>query len=667
MASEAEPSVAPGTSRSLIDEAIPLGVLAVYVTAEYANVGEPVKAVGLPSPWVATTGLAVIAIVIGMGRGTVRPRWSWVFGAVAAFVWARALSAVFAVDPSVSTEPMTQLFKDALTVAIVVSLASACGTRLWRVAVPIVAALAALASLAVLQQWVIGTGNDLLGFSTLKDYVDIGSVTKRFQGPLDDPNFWGRVLVSAVPFAASLVLAFHGRWKAVAGGAALLVLLGIFLTQSRGAYLAAGAAVVSFAILAGPKVRRYLLLMPVVGVLLLVNPATGPRLATLLDVNKSAEDVVDLSIVYRETAQHAGLAMFADHPLIGVGPGNFNSLVPEYVREGVASLPPGAQLGEIAPHNTYLEMSAESGVVGLATYLFMVGSGVVMAGLALRRANRAPDDVPEIARFRAFTAATIAGLLAWSCASIWLHVAQLRTLFVLVSLAAATLPISRALPQRPSPPRMNGLVRVAEDVIAVAAATLVSGVLLVVLPGADPVWTARARTVVVTDTGSDVRDVYMQSFLSRGDRLRSAIAEIADQPAVAGDVRATLEAEGVQDADEVDFVAVPRRYLLVVEFDASAPSLDAAVKGATEFRKESVASLAGLDQPYRLQLFDAVRGSREVPSRGLVDIAVVALPVLVLLWRVRRTTRMRGRFRREYEDYAERLRRMYETDAEPVA
>ena len=54
--------------------------------------------------------------------------------------------------------------------------------------------------------------------------------------------------------------------------------------------------------------------------------------------------------------------------------------------------------------------------------------------------------------------------------------------------------------------------------------TLVSGVLLVTLPGADPVWTARARTVVVADTGSDVRDVYMQSFLSRGDRLRSAIA-----------------------------------------------------------------------------------------------------------------------------------------------
>jgi hypothetical protein len=654
------------TRRSLLDEAIPLGVLAVYVTAEYANVGEPVKALGLPSTWVAATGLAVIAIVIGMGRGTVRPRWSWVFGAAAAFVWARALSAVFAVDPSVSTEPMAQLFKDALTVVIVVTLASSCGTRLWRVAVPIVAALAALASLAVLQQWVIGTGNDLFGFSTLKDYVDIGSVTKRFQGPLDDPNFWGRVLVSAVPFACALVLAARGRWKAMAGGAALLVLLGIFLTQSRGAFLAAGAAVVGFAILAGPKVRRYLLLMPVVGVLLLVNPATGPRLATLLDVNKSTEDVVDLSIVYREAAQHAGLAMFADHPLIGVGPGNFNALVPEYVREGVASLPPGAQLGEIAPHNTYLEMSAESGIVGLAAYLFLVGSGMTMAALALRRANRAPDDVPDIARFRAFTAATIAGLFAWSCASVWLHVAQLRTLLVLVSLAAATLPISRGLPQRPAPPRMSGLVRVTEDVIAVAVATLVSGVLLVTLPGADPVWTARARTVVVADTGSDVRDVYMQSFLSRGDRLRSAIAQIADQPAVAAEVRASLAADGVADADQVEFVAVPRRYLLVVEFDATAPALDAAVQGATEFRKQAVASLAGLDQPYRLQLFDAVRGTREVPSRGLVDIAVVALPVLVLLWRVRRTTRLRGRFRREYEDYADKLRRMYEADGEPA-
>lgn len=659
MASDAAPR------RSLVDEAIPLGVLALYITAEYSNVGEPVKALGLPSPWLATTGLAVIAIVIGLGRGTVRLRWSVAFTAIAVFVWARALSAVFAVDPSLSTFAVTQLMKDALTVVIVVTLASACGTRVWRVMVPVVAALAALATLAALQQWVIGTGNDLFGFSTLKDYVDIGSVTKRFQGPLDDPNFWGRVLVSAVPFAAALVLGMRRRWKAAAGVAAMLVLVGIFLTQSRGAFLAAGAALVGFAILAGPKVRRYLLLMPVVGLLLLVNPATGPRLATLLDVNKSTEDVVDLSIVYREAAQHAGLAMFADHPMIGVGVGNFNSLVPQYVREGVASLPPGAQLGEIAPHNTYLEMSAESGMVGLGAYLFLVGTGVVMAGAALRRANRAPDDVVDIAQFRTFTAATIASLLAWSCASIWLHIAQFRTLLVLVSLAAATLPISRGLAQRPAPPRMRGLVRVTEDVVAVTVATLVSGVLLVVLPGADPVWTARARTVVVADTGNDVRDVYMQSFLARGDRLRAAIAEIADQPSVAAQVRATLEADGVTDADQVTFTAVPRRYLLVVEFDASAPTLDAAVKGATEFRKDAVASLAGLDQPYRLELFDAVRSTRQVPSRGLIDVAVVGLPVVVLLWRVRRTTRLRGRFRRDYDDYAERLRRMYATDADP--
>jgi hypothetical protein len=169
-----------------IDEMIPLGCLALYLVAEVSQVGEPVKALGLPSPWLATTGLSVLCIVIGLGRGTVRIRWSPLFAAVGFYLWARAESSVLAVDPTVTVDLFSQLLKDVLTIAIVTTLAMSCGTRLWRVAVPVVGAVAFLTSLAALQQWVIGTSNDLFGLSTLKNYVDIGSVTMRFQGPLDD-------------------------------------------------------------------------------------------------------------------------------------------------------------------------------------------------------------------------------------------------------------------------------------------------------------------------------------------------------------------------------------------------------------------------------------------------------------------------------------------------
>lgn len=643
-----------------IDELIPLGCLALYLVAEVSQVGEPVKALGLPSPWFATTGLSVLCIVIGLGRGTVRLRWSPIFGAVGLYVWTRAVSSVLAVDPTVTVELFTQLLKDVLTVAIVTTLAMSCGTRLWRVAVPVVGAIAFLTSLAALQQWVIGTGNDLYGLSTLKNYVDIGSVTMRFQGPLDDPNFWGRVLVAVVPFALALVVGWVGWKRLLAVGATGSILIGVFLTQSRGAFLSAGAAVVAFAVLAGPRVRRYLLLVPVVAALLLVNPWTGPRLATLADLQHAdVEDVTDLSLVYRETAQSAGLAMFADHELVGVGPGNFRPLTPEYIREGVASLPPTATLGEIAPHNTYLEMAAEGGLLGLAAYLVMVGAGVACGSLGLRRANRAPGSTSDIVMFRLFAAASVASLLAWSFASVWLHVNQFRTLLIVLSLAAATLPIARALPEEPPPPRLRGLVRVTEDVISVAVATLASALLFAVLPGGEVTTAATTQSAVLVQTDSAARFPYMQQYISRGYLTRRGIAEVTAQRSVTDSVKLQLAAEGYPGAADVTFEARARRYLMVIELTAGSADPATAQRAAVLWGDAAANAVAALEQPFRLATFGPVTTAEVVPSNRLLDLAIVALPLAVVLWRVRRTLRRRGRFIRDYDSYTNLLRQVH--------
>jgi O-antigen ligase len=70
-----------------------------------------------------------------------------------------------------------------------------------------------------------------------------------------------------------------------------------------------------------------------------------------------------------------GWAMVQDRPITGVGAGNFNLAYPRYGRRELV-------FSSLAPHNTYVGMAAETGLVGLALYLLVHLS-------SLRLANRA--------------------------------------------------------------------------------------------------------------------------------------------------------------------------------------------------------------------------------------------------------------------------------------
>jgi probable O-glycosylation ligase (exosortase A-associated) len=76
----------------------------------------------------------------------------------------------------------------------------------------------------------------------------------------------------------------------------------------------------------------------------------------------------DGSAQIRMAQWRAGMQMFSEYPITGVGPGNFPYLSPLYtglqVREG-----PG---GGFVAHNTYIELLAETGFAGLLFYLLSI-------------------------------------------------------------------------------------------------------------------------------------------------------------------------------------------------------------------------------------------------------------------------------------------------------
>jgi putative inorganic carbon (HCO3(-)) transporter len=94
-------------------------------------------------------------------------------------------------------------------------------------------------------------------------------------------------------------------------------------------------------------------------------------------------EITDGNFAVLERVAHwqAAWQMWSDHPWFGVGIGNYE---PEYSQYALPLWP--VALGHA--HNYYLNVAAEVGVVGLATYVLLWGLAVVGAWRACRRALR---------------------------------------------------------------------------------------------------------------------------------------------------------------------------------------------------------------------------------------------------------------------------------------
>jgi O-antigen ligase len=135
------------------------------------------------------------------------------------------------------------------------------------------------------------------------------------------------------------------------------------------------------------------------GLLLLASPHVRSRVAdafhevAAVDQSDHGTRLGTRVVLWRNTAR-----MIADHPILGVGTGGFQTAYAPYVR-GVAGWQ-GAETGD--PHNQYVKFQAEQGILGLAAFLFFIYS-----------AFRCPAPQP----WRALAAAALIGWCAISLAS----------------------------------------------------------------------------------------------------------------------------------------------------------------------------------------------------------------------------------------------------------
>ena len=333
-----------------------------------------------------------------------------------------AASAAFASDLGTSLARIQDFIGYALTIVALVALLD---RPIWlrRALWTVVIAGGALAVLSIIQAFTGTYGSDFAGFAVAKPE---GAGTFRVGGPLD-PNFFGQVLVATAILALYLALSSRdraGRRLGLAMFTACTAAGG--LTGSRGALVAATAAFVLILLLAplprgrvaaaGAVVVIAALLFLPVGLKARVGlPTSSADSAQVATVTKGGESAV----LGRESENFAALEMFRDHPILGVGPGNYPLHYLDYSEQ--IGLDP--RLAPRDPHNLYLGTMAETGIVGACALLAVLWLALRGAWRARLRLGGGDSLMAE---------GVFVGLMSFLVAGVFLHAAYPRYLWMMV-------------------------------------------------------------------------------------------------------------------------------------------------------------------------------------------------------------------------------------------
>lgn len=256
----------------------------------------------------------------------------------------------------------------------------------------------------------------------------------RFQGGVGDPNLLAVGLVPAAILALGLATGQRDRrlrWATAAVVAVLLV--GFAASGSRGGLVGAVATAVAALVLLARRrttvVAASVLTLVAVGGVLVGFPAAWER----SDEVGAGSGRGDLWTVAWHTA--------GDHPLTGVGLANYPEVAGDYVRQVGPLRAVDLIAAEPQVHNMYLQMLAETGLVGLLLFVAVIGGCVWAAWRAARRFTAVGDRAHA-----ALATAVVLAMFSMLVSGIFISHAVDRRLWVLLALGPALLAATRIDP-----------------------------------------------------------------------------------------------------------------------------------------------------------------------------------------------------------------------------
>ncbi|MET9432691.1 O-antigen ligase family protein [Streptomyces sp. NPDC006551] len=346
----------------------------------------------------AASGLLVLICLVRVLRGGARPLTRWAAIVLGLPVLGICLAAITSNDPAASLPGVARYVQVFVLVPAAVLLTIR-DRRDFAVVAWALVVLALLQGAVGVAQSLTGTGASYMG----EDVRAVGTF-----GPTDVMGMatvvsYGLVVVTGIALGSG-----PGRTRTAALVCAGLLLLPLTLSYSRGAWIATVLACALQLLLSGlRRAGRVALAVGALAVVLVGGLGIGStmvkeRVASITQVTAAP----DQSVTDRYTMWAAAGRMWRAEPLTGVGLKGFPQYRDSHASLALSSGSDTAGAGAafqrqplLSPHNMYLLVLSEQGLVGL---LALAGSWVALLVGALRRRARGAD-----------CALVAIGLLSW--------------------------------------------------------------------------------------------------------------------------------------------------------------------------------------------------------------------------------------------------------------
>ena len=375
----------------------------------------------------------------------ITPAFPW----IVAFLLVQIIGTLFARDISSATDELVTFILEGvglyLLVVNVVRTPSAMRNVIWS----LLAVGAFLGGLSIFQAATGTYSNDYFGFAQSDATNDFGIAVQglaRLAGPIGEKNRYAQIMLMLVPLALFQAWSERSRILRLTAYAIAVVTSGaVILTFSRGAAVGFVLVIVIMTVLRYIKLYQVLAVSLLAVALLVAVPQYADRLTSLSAIvdtvtGADAASQADGSILSRATEGLAALNVFSDHPLVGVGPGQF----PSYYREYADDIAINVKAEDRQAHNLYLATAAETGVLGFICLAAILLITLWQLALARRRWVGRRTDLANMAT--AFSLSVV----TYMTTGIFLHLSYARYFWLIMALAGATALIAlRADPDDP--------------------------------------------------------------------------------------------------------------------------------------------------------------------------------------------------------------------------
>src|ERR1041385_2185741 len=417
----------------------------ILVLAIYSNISDLLTKQGLPGiikPLVVLVAFALLVRYIYVGQVPIgHSKTGRIEYFLLAYYMVVIASYLVASDKSAALTDILDMGKDIIIIYCI--LFALREPQSWKQTIWLI--MITVAVLSVLSVYQIITNNydqTFFGFASVQlQQVFTDSSTPRIAGPINAPNLWGQILVAiSTLFIFRIIHEKRNLVKIATLLGLAFILVATLNVYSRGAYLvlAIDAVLIFFVF---EKRFNPMIAFAGLGIVILLLPflpaAYRDRFYTLSDFTAQNGIYQDTSFRGRSSEMLTGLAMFDEHPILGVGTGNYPTNYQKYAQLI------GIEFRATArdPHSLYVQVLAETGILGTIAFIGMV----FFLFNALNKTIRAIERSPYLKDWLPWMNAIRLAILSYLMTSFVLHNAYIRYFWILVAMALAGIQITYTL------------------------------------------------------------------------------------------------------------------------------------------------------------------------------------------------------------------------------